>query len=168
MDFEECKQYTFNEKVLHLLDLLEKKKYSSFEKETGLAVKEVRGAIQIGSKIMSQKPESFTFALVQLLQKTTQNWKTMSEKQKVEAFKELFLSKTQKYAFRERRKLFGLLERILSEKRMEEFSVIKNGNLTDFTGLDFDRASYLDSQIKEKGPIVWKRNTPPPPVYNYI
>ena len=168
MDFSECKEYTFDEKILYLLSLLESEKHKQFEKETGISVKKKGSAIQLGSKVMPDAPEEFTFALVELLQKNATSWKGMSEKQRVDAFKDLFLIKTQKYSFRDRRKLFALMERVISEKRVEEFSVIKNGELVDFKGLDFERAMYADTRAVEKGPIVWKKNAPPPSIYDYI
>ncbi len=169
MDFEECKNYTFDEKILHYFDLLENKKYSTFHKQSGLEAKVTKQGFFIGKQKMPEDPEEFTFAFIKLLaEKSVEKWDILTQKRKAEVFQDLFWQKVQKYAIKERRKLFLLLEHIISEKSFDTHAVIKNGELVDFKGIDFERGKYTETIIKEKGPIIWKQNTTPPSLYYYI
>lgn len=169
MDFEECRNYTFDEKILHYINLLRDKKYSAFQKESGLKVVETKTGLVIGKQKMPMDPEDFTFSLIKLVvDESTEKWETLSQKRKAELFQDFFWNRVQKYGVKERRKLFLLLDHMLSEKTFESHVVIKNGELVDFKGIDFEKGKYTETILKEKGPIIWKQNTPPPSLYYYI
>ena len=169
MDFEACKEYTFDEKVKKALDLLHRKKYDSFHNSTGKTFSKTKNGIYIDKTKMPEDVAEFTFKMVELLnEKEKIFWSSMSEKQKTEYFHELYWSKVQKRPVKDRKILLSLLDIISREKNWNDFVVIKNDELVDIKGVDFEGCKFTSIVIKDRGAIIWKENVVSPKIFQYL
>lgn len=167
MDYDECLKYTFDPMIKHLIKLIREKDSKKFENLTLKKLVFSKGIFVDGEKLPDE-PQDFTFRLVDIIKNRKENWTFLDEKQKCEKFYELFLQKIQNVPAKKKKNLIEILDCIVQEKKINEHAVVKNGELVDVSGVNFDEECFEKHVLSDKGKIIWKKNNRTTLIYSYV
>lgn len=167
MDFEECTAFTFDPKIKNLLRVISQKDAEKFQTLTGKTLTFKKGVVYIDQKALPKESQDFTFSLIEILNEK-KTWKSLDKKEKAEKFYDAFWKKIQGCPPRKKKVLIEILESIIREKKFKKYVIIKNDEITDIQGIDFEECIFENPEDNSNGKIIWKKNVKGTLLYSYV